>query len=117
MASLQFGLPKPLQTAFLLEIAMNQLLPVAVPRVRSILQILDNLEGKLVEDQDFLIADVLEDLKLAGSADGRDRLVTDRHDNEYVRWAKRLADVFGVPLYPFSERFKKGKNTVPIRGG
>ncbi len=115
-ASLQFGLPKPLQLAFLLEIAMTQLLPLAVPRVRAILQTLDNIEQQIINAQPFLTADVLEELYLAGSKDPRGRLVTDRLESEYVRWAKRLADVFGVPLYPFSERFKRTKNNVPIRG-
>ncbi len=115
-ASAQFGLPTMRQTAFMLEIAMEQVLPSAVPRVREILQICDDLEQKMLDATDFLVADVLEELKLAGSQDPQGRLATDRLEGEYVRWAKRLADVFAVPLYPFSERFKRGRNNVPIRG-
>lgn len=118
-ASIQYGLPKPAQMAFMIELAMENLMPIAVPRVRSILQILDDLEQQLVDAQAYLVADQLEELKLAGSGDGQNRLITDRLENEYRRWAGRLADVFGVPLYPFSARFANGAGSrvknVPIR--
>lgn len=115
--SLQFGLPKPMQLAFMLETAMNNVLNSAIPRVRDILQILDDLEQQMIDAQPQLAADTLGGLGLAGSRDPRGRLVTDRLENEYVRWAGRLADIFGVPLYPFSERFMKSRRgtTIPVR--
>lgn len=116
-ASMQFGLPKPLQTAFLLESAMENLMPEAVPRVREILQICDDLEQQMINAQCALKVDGVGTIKMAGSADPKARLVTDRLESEYVRWAMRLVDIFGVPLYPFSERFRKARSggNVPRR--
>lgn len=117
-ASIQFGLPKPTQTAFMFELAMENLMVSAVPRVREILQVLDNLEQKMIDAQCYLVADELGEISLAGSKDPRGRLVTDRFELEYVRWAQRLADIFGCPLYPFSARFQKrsGGGNIPVRG-
>ena len=105
-ASIQFGVPRPAQLAFLLESAFNQVLPTAVDRVRQILQVLDDIEQKMIDAQCYLVADQLEELSLAGSKDAKSRLVTDRLESEYVRWAERLVDIFGVPLYPFAARFQ-----------
>jgi len=111
-ASLVYGVPKPAQTAFLLESAMGLLIDTAVPRVRSILQICDDLEQQMVDAQCYLVADSLGEIHLAGAGgDSKNRLVTERLEGEYVRWAMRLADVFGCPLYPFSERFRRGTGT------
>ena len=108
-ASIQFGVPRPVQTAFLLESAMGLLLITAVPRVREILQILDDLEQKIIDAQCYLVADKLGEISLAGAGgDSQNRLATDRLEGEYVRWAQRLVDIFGVPLYPGSARFSNG---------
>ncbi len=108
-SSLQFGLPKPAELAFMIEQSMENLLPTAVPRVRSILQILDDIEQKMIDAQCYLVVDKLGDITLAGAGgDSQNRLGTDRLESEYVRWAQRLVDIFGVPLYPFSARFSRG---------
>ncbi len=104
-ASLSFGIPRPLQTVFLIEQAMNNLIADAETKVRSILCILDNVETKLVEAQDYLVAQKLEDITLR---DGHPDLL----EREYQRWAKRLADILGCPLYPYSSRFSSGSNAV-----
>ncbi len=121
-ASIQFGLPKPAQAAFMLELAMENVMVTAVPRIRDILQILDNIEQKIVDAQCYLVADKLDTITLAGAGDPKARLVTDRLEDEYVRWASRLVDIFGVPLYPFSSRFNSsGTSTsarvIPVRRG
>ena len=108
-ASIQFGIPKPIPLAFLIEQAMENVLDTAIPRVRKILDVLDSLENQMIDAQCQLVADVLGDITLAGAGDAKSRLITDRLESEYVRWAKRLVDIFGVPLYPFSARFARTK--------
>lgn len=100
-ASMQLGIPRPVQTVFLLESAMNLIADAhAVARVRSILEQLDKIEQQLKDATCSLIAESIGDLKLRES-------YPDRLEKEYVRWAKRLADIFGVPLYAYSDRFRK----------
>jgi len=108
-ASIQFGLPRPQQTQFMVESAMNLLLEEAIPRVRDTLDTLDGIECRLRDGAlDRLAAKRLGDLELR---DGEPELLED----EYNRWAKRLADIFGVPLYPYAARFKRGVRTGTLQ--
>lgn len=111
-ASLQFGQPRPIQTLFLVEQAMNNILVVAENRVRRYINILDDIECKMVEGQDYLVANRLDSLEI------REKHI-DQLETEYYRWAGRLADILGVPLYPYSTRFKNRNmpGTIPVRNG
>ena len=112
--SIQFGIPRPIQTQFLVEDAMNLVLPAAEERVRRIVNIMDGIECKLEQAQDYLVVDRVEDISIR--SDNADAL-----EREYYRWACRLADVLGAPLYPGSERFASARRTaggasvIPVR--
>lgn len=110
-ASIQFGLPRPIQTLFILDQAIVNMPEVALPRIRRILTILDNIECKLVNAQNRLAAESLGDLKLRQGE-------PDLLEHEYWRWASRLADDMGVPLYAYSNRFKgqgPAAGIIPVR--
>lgn len=112
-ASIQFGIPRPLQTLFLVEEAMNNLLELAIPRVQKILSIMDGVEDRLVDAQDRLAAKQLDELQLR---DDEGELL----EREYVRWGSRLADIFGVPIYAYSKRYKDRlfgvtAGSIPVR--
>lgn len=116
-ASMSFGIARPIQTMFLVEDAIQNLLTnvYATDRVRRILQTLDDLETKLIAASCTLAAEALGSLKLRGAEQGK--TFPDLLEREYVRWAGRLADVLGVPIYPYAKRFKgsgPGKS-VPVR--
>lgn len=100
-ASIQLGIPRPLQTIFLVEQAMNNLIASSVPRVRRILRVLDDVEDQLIESQVRLSAKRLDGIELRENE-------PDMLEKEYVRWGWRLADLLGVPVYPYSERYKRG---------
>jgi len=113
-ASITFGLPAPIQTLFLVELAMNNLLPEATDRIRRFLTILDNIECKMIEGQSYLVATQLDQMYIRN--DNIDKL-----EDEYSRWASRLADELGCPLYPGSAKFRKlfrdvGAGSIPVRG-
>jgi hypothetical protein len=111
-ASIQFGIPRPIQTMFLVETALENIIEEAVDRVRKILKIMDDTEMRLVESQDRLAASALDALKLRENE-------PDLLEREYVRWGWRLADVLGVPIYPYSNRYRMGAGTragsIPVR--
>jgi hypothetical protein len=114
-ASLQFGLPRPIQTLFIIELAMEQLPEVALPRVRRLLKILDNTECRLENAQSRLAAASLGELKIERQGMQEPDLL----EHEYWRWASRLADQLGVPLYAYSNRFKgqgPASGNIPVRG-
>lgn len=110
-ASIQFGIPRPLQTVFLLEDAMNNIIANAISRVQRILTVLDGIENKLIESQDRLAAKRLDSLELRENE-------PDQLEREYVRWGNRLADILGVPIYAYSTRYRAAGNaagSIPVR--
>jgi len=98
-ASISYGIPRPIQTMFLVETSLNNLIEEATDRVRRILKIMDDIEAKLVEAQDRLAASALDSLKLRENE-------PDMLEREYVRWGFRLADILGAPIYPYSTRYR-----------
>ena len=112
-ASIQFGLPAPIQTLFLVELAMTNLLDEGVDRVRRLISLLDKIECKMIEFQDYLAAQSIDNMKI--NLQGIDQL-----EDEYSRWASRLSDELGAPLYPGAAKFKKlfrslGGGSIPVR--
>lgn len=97
--SISFGIPVPLQTLFLLESALNYVLPTAEDRVRRIITILDEIECKMIAGQDYLTVTRVDDIEIR--PDHIDQL-----EHEYCRWASRLSDELGAPLYPGSPKFR-----------
>ena len=115
-ASVQFGLARPVQTAFILEQSFALLTnPYAVDRVRSVLATLDGIEEQMRCGTQTLVAAQLGDMRLHPLADSG-QLFTDSLEKEYGRWARRLADILGAPLYAYAERFRRrGPGTsVPV---
>lgn len=98
-AAMSFGQSVPIQTLFLVERAMTFLQEVTLPRVRALLNTLDNIECRLQTALDYSPAESLGNLKVR--QDEPDFL-----EKEYVRWGGRLADNLGVPFYAYSLRYK-----------
>lgn len=106
------GVPQARQFLFLVEDAMNRVLPEAEARVRTIVGSLTNIEQQLIDGQCYLKGESVGDIKVR-----QDHL--DRLEQEYARWSSRLADILCVPKYAFSARSKvsasRGVRTVPLR--
>ena len=104
--SLSAGVPIPLQTMFLLESALNMVLPDAEEIVRVLVSRLDQTDEAIFQCQIRMQAESVDGIKLrANEADSLER--------EYLRQAARLSDVLHVPLYPFSARFANINSLVP----
>lgn len=112
-SALSFGIPRPVQTLFLVETALNNILPIFEDKLRRIVNIMDGIECRLVDAQERLAASQLDSLKTR--ADEPQAL-----EVEYQRWGLRLADLLGVPPYYYSTRYRRqpgqrGGN-VPVSG-
>jgi hypothetical protein len=110
-ASISFGIPRPIQTVFLIETAMSNVIAEGEDRVRRMLGVLDRIECLLIDAQERLAAMRLGDLELRENE-------TDKLEREYYRWGGRLADQLGVPFYAYSNRYKNqsGAGNVPVSG-
>jgi hypothetical protein len=106
VASLQYGIPIPIQTLFLFESAVNYVLPVAEQRVRQILLVMDNIEVQMSGPAVARLAAIqLGDLKLRENE-------PDLLEGEYRRWGYRLAETLGVPVYAYSTKYRMGAGGV-----
>ena len=107
-----YGIARPTQTLFLVELAMNNLMGVAEDKVRQIIGIMDGIECRLVDAQDRFAAESIEQLKLRDNE-------PEKLEGEYYRWGGRLADTLGVPFYAYSNRYKNpgpSIQNVSVRG-
>jgi hypothetical protein len=112
-ASITFGIPVPIQTLFLVELSMDNVLPDAEDRVRRLLTVLDEIECRMLEAQQYLPVVRMDDIEIR-----QDHI--DKLEDEYSRWAGRLSDELGAPLYPGSYKFRRmfqavGAGSIPVR--
>ena len=98
-ASLQFGLPAPIQPLFMVESAMDKILPEGKERILKMVSHMDRIECEMMEGIDYLPANRLGDMEV------RKEHIDDL-ESEYYRWATRLAGQLGVPLYGYAEKFR-----------
>lgn len=114
-SSLAFGQPVPLQTLFILDSAMDRvLLTAAEDRIRMMIGTLDKIECTMIEAIDRLSAKQLDGLTL------NDKEI-DKLEFEYYRWAGRIANQLGVPLYPYATKFQLARGmmagSINVRNG
>lgn len=113
-AGIQFGMARPVQTAFILELAIGSLLTnaYAVDRVRKMLCTLEDIQQKMLCATGQLGVARVGDIELRGAKAGETH--TDLLEREYDRWKNRLADALGVPLYPYSTRNRRGRGSFRV---
>lgn len=104
-SSMVLGVPIPAQTLFLVDSALNRMIPAGEKRVRQLVNILDEIECKLFAATDRFAAAKLGEMELRALQPGNSE--TDALDREYKRWGMRLANQLGVPYYPFAERYQQ----------
>lgn len=98
-ASLSFGIPRPIQTMFLVETAMTNLVDdgFTIENVRRILGVLDRIDCQIAESPVYFIA------SKSGNTEIDPQLQT-KLEYAYCQQMGRLADILGVPAYPYSQR-------------
>jgi len=115
-SSLAFGQPVPLQTLFILDSAMDRVLNgAAEDRIRSMIGVLDRIECTMIEAIDRLAAKTLDGgITLNGEE-------INKLEFEYYRWAGRIANQMGVPLYPYATKFQLARGmmagSIPVSNG
>lgn len=105
---LALGFPAAGHPAFLLEAAMNQILPEAEPTARNAILQCDCIEKQLAEARSRLKAGTAGNVILRGREELEDL------EDQYDYWTDALVDVFGVNKNPFSKKHQRvgGEYTV-----
>lgn len=110
--SIQLGIVKPMQTLFLTEQAMDLLNDDACNRVRGLLCTLETVEKQMVKAIPNLGIAAINGIRFREAKVGMRH--TDLLEAEYRRWAERLADCLGCPLYPYSRKVAGGRGPGSI---
>jgi hypothetical protein len=98
--SMSLGLPRVMQTLYLVNLAIPLISETAIPRVVNILDTLDAIECRLRGAIKRLAVNSVGNIKIRPDE-------TDALEKEYGRWACRLCDILGAPLQPLSTRFRE----------
>jgi len=92
------GIPAAVQTQFMIEGAMNRVLPEAYDEVRRLVAILDGVEQQIIDDQELLAVSKVDEIDIR--QDEFKQLV-----KQYLFWQASLANLMGIPPNPFDQRF------------
>lgn len=92
------GAPAAVETQFVIEGAMNRVLPEAETEVRRHLAVLDKIESQQIDDMELLLVDKIDEISIRQTEQKELR-------EQYVYWARSLANMFGVYPNPFDKRF------------
>jgi hypothetical protein len=95
------GVPMLYQAIFPVDGALRRLKSVAEPYVRDILAKCDTAEQSIADAETRLAATSVGDIRL------RDNEVEIRK-TVYRYWCRRLSEITGAPINPYSERFNTG---------
>lgn len=100
-ASFTVGFPATIETAFLIEKAMNEVRFGALPTLRRILDVLDSFDEIDVEDVEVHVASKVGEIEI----NNKEHQVI---DSRYDKWLGRLENLLCVSRNPFDKRFASG---------
>lgn len=92
------GTPAGVETQFIIEGALNRMLPAALPLFRELLAKCDSTEAQRFEDQEALVASKVGSIDLRGR-EGQVGLAL-----QYDYWRQGLANLLGIYVNPFDKR-------------
>ncbi len=91
------GVPAAVETQFMIEGAMNLVMPTALPQIRRIIGILDTIEAQKVDDLELLAVNRLDTIDVN---QGEQKQL----DKQYDYWVNALANMLGSQRNPFDQR-------------
>lgn len=92
------GTPAGVETQFLVEGAMNKVLPEALGLAKQMLANCDAIEAQIVENQDLLAVKKVDEIDVR--EDEFEQL-----QKRYGYWRNALANILGIYPNPFDKRF------------
>jgi hypothetical protein len=103
------GAPAAVETQFIVEGAMNRVMPEAEPEVRRQLEILNSIEDQMNADRELLVVDRVDEIQI------RPREM-DELRREYLYWRNAMANLLGIYPNPWDRRFSNAGINVPVSG-
>jgi hypothetical protein len=97
------GVPAAVETQYLIEGAMNRVLPEAEVHVFEVLSRLDAIECQMTGDLELLAVDEIGEIKV-------NRKEMNQLRREYRHWQWKLANALGVEPNKYDYRFRSSLN-------
>ncbi len=107
-ATFALGAVASLEISFLIERAMDKLLPAGRTQLEQILGILDQIEQQKVDDLELLAVEQVGEI----SIQVREQVLL---DGQYNHWAAALSNLLTVPRNPFDARLAAAGNSINAR--
>ena len=101
------GSPAAIETQFIIEGAMNRVLPQAEGEVRRHIVILDGCEEQMISDRELLAVNKVDEIDIRQTEMKELR-------TEYQYWRQSLANLLGVYPNPFDKRFSNNGINVGV---
>lgn len=107
--AISLGLPSASQLLFILERSFDDVRVEAEPLVRRAVKELDCILDQVSAARDRLQTSSVDKIEFRGPEEIAEL------ESQYDHWAKRLADMFGVPINPFSKAHARyGQQSILI---
>ena len=92
------GAPAAVETQFIIEGAMNRIMPEAESEARRHIEILNNIEDQMNADRELLAVNKVDEIEIRQ---------TEMRElkGEYLYWRNALANLLGCYPNPFDKRF------------
>jgi len=100
-AALALGFPAAGHPAYLLEAAMNDIVPEAEPKFREVLHQCECIERQIMDAKKRLQAVSVGGVILRGPEE------LEALEDQYDYWTDALVDIFGVNKNPFSKKHQR----------
>lgn len=100
-ASFQVGFPANIETAFIIETAMNKVRQSALPFLRRLLDVLDTFDLQDVDDVSVHVALAVGEITI----NPKEHMII---DERYDRWLGRLENLLACPRNPYDKRWAGG---------
>lgn len=106
-ATFVLGAPAAVETTFIIESAMDKVLPAAETLVRELVAKCDAVEAQMMENQELLAVTQVDEIGVR-----QDEFQALLHRYHY--WRNGLANVLGVYPNPFDKRFVGGAGALNV---
>jgi len=113
VSSMVAGIPSSQQSLYLVELAMDRIIPSAVSLVQELIAVMDAIESQQVDSMKRLKAQQLGDMKLRSN--NTEATEGDLLEGEYMRWCGKLAMTLGAPMNPYSPRHGGAGHSMNVR--
>jgi hypothetical protein len=105
VSTFALGIPAAVETQYLIEGAMNKVLPDAEPIVRGIIAKLDLIDAQMVDDTELLSVRKVDEIEL-----NPEEMQLLR--KEYRFRQRELGNLLGIEPNPYDQRFRSSVNVA-----